>query len=461
MTEGNSVLPNATMLPSQQDVIVVSVNYRLGPLGFLTVRGFGDDGQGSGGMNGQHDQIVALQWVQIHIAAFGGDPGRVTIFGCSAGSLSICTLSASPLAAGLFQRAIMESGPCVGPWGPGTFEEGQAVAARVMASAGAHSLDELRALPPWALVWGQGQDQYDIDFPGYWVDGWVAPQHPSLQLRAGHWNPEAVLLGATSRDGVVGGTYVPAEDLPKNATTYLHVMARHFRPSNATGGVYGTVRLISGPVGTAAASAYPLSLFQAGGGAAGAYKAADGDYHVVCPTRELAGFVEQAGRPAYLYYFKHGPLMKRSCGGDESGATRGWANHGSEQAFVFGNGAQDKNCSFEAAEWNLAVKMQTFWASFAKTGAPGGGDSVAVAGLPHWPRYGASGASGARSAGGAGPAMRLETGDGLGVIESFGAGARESGEPVDCGFWQRVTGSYGLSRGSEGLAPGAPLVLYS
>merc|ERR1719326_180167 len=140
-------------------------------------------------MNGLNDQIVALQWIQQHIAAFGGDPRRITIFGCSAGGLSVCTLSVSPRAAGLFHRAIIESGPCLGPWGPGSFDEGTAVSARVMASAGASSLADLLNLPPWALQWGQGQDQYDIEFPGYWVDGWIAPEHPAIRIHAGLWHP--------------------------------------------------------------------------------------------------------------------------------------------------------------------------------------------------------------------------------------------------------------------------------
>ncbi|CAE6953801.1 unnamed protein product, partial [Symbiodinium sp. CCMP2456] len=93
--EGRGV-GNGSALAHRGDVVVVSVNYRLGPLGFLPVRPFGANG-GSGGMNGMHDQIVALRWVQTNIASFGGDPDQVTLFGCSAGSLSICVLSVSPL----------------------------------------------------------------------------------------------------------------------------------------------------------------------------------------------------------------------------------------------------------------------------------------------------------------------------------------------------------------------------
>ncbi|CAJ1436473.1 unnamed protein product [Effrenium voratum] len=125
MTLGDSGggVGNGTSL-SGQDVIVVSINYRLGPLGFLPLRPFGA-ATGTGGMNGLHDQIQALRWIQRYIGAFGGDAKRVTLFGCSAGSLSICTLAVSPLAKGLFHQAVLQSGPCLGPWGPGTVEEGE------------------------------------------------------------------------------------------------------------------------------------------------------------------------------------------------------------------------------------------------------------------------------------------------------------------------------------------------
>ncbi|CAJ1360451.1 unnamed protein product [Effrenium voratum] len=127
MTLGDSGggVGNGTSL-SGQDVIVVSINYRLGPLGFLPLRPFGA-ATGTGGMNGLHDQIQALRWIQRYIGAFGGDAKRVTLFGCSAGSLSICTLAVSPLAKGLFHQAVLQSGPCLGPWGPGTVEEGEEV----------------------------------------------------------------------------------------------------------------------------------------------------------------------------------------------------------------------------------------------------------------------------------------------------------------------------------------------
>ena len=90
--------------------LALHVQYRLGPLGFLRVQD--GVGPGTGNLNGVRDQITALEWTRDNVAAFGGDPQAVTLFGESAGSISICILTVSPLAAGLFHRAIMESGVC-------------------------------------------------------------------------------------------------------------------------------------------------------------------------------------------------------------------------------------------------------------------------------------------------------------------------------------------------------------
>lgn len=420
---------NGTVLASQQGVVVVSINYRLGPLGFLPLWGFG--GSGSGGMNGLNDQIVALRWLQANVEAFGGDPERVTLFGCSAGSLSICTLSASPVAAGLFNRVILESGPCLGPWGPGTFAEGQAVAARAMASMNASSLADLLALPPWAVLWGQGQDQYDIEFPGYWIDGWVAPEHPALRLRKGSWNPEGVLLGGNSRDGVVGTEYVAAADLPTSVSAYSLAMRKHWRPRNVTGGVFGANRLLAKSVGNEVAAAYSLGKFENGGGAAGAFKAADGDYNVVCPMREIARAVATLDRAVYLYYFTHGPLIQSGCGGRPDVGTSppvndGWANHGFEQNFVFGVSVTSDTCRFQPSEIILSEAIQSFWASFAAGGKPVAISSINVT---LWNDFGETG-----------EALRLALGSRLAPIQNFGS--VDNGESVDCDMWLNITNYY-------------------
>lgn len=102
-------------LAARNDVVVVNLNYRLGPLGFLASPLFAKYG-GNGGMNGINDQITALEWVQQHIASFGGDPTQVTVMGESSGGISVCLLNTAPRAKGLFSRAIIQSGPwCAAP----------------------------------------------------------------------------------------------------------------------------------------------------------------------------------------------------------------------------------------------------------------------------------------------------------------------------------------------------------
>merc|ERR1719359_1322942 len=126
---------NGSVLAREHGVIVVTVQYRLGALGFLVSDKF--KGPGNGGMNGIRDTVVALRWVQHHIESFGGDPNQVTLFGQSSGAYAACTISVAPEAKGLFQRLIMQSGPCFGGppnkgWGPRNATFGYQVAKQVM-----------------------------------------------------------------------------------------------------------------------------------------------------------------------------------------------------------------------------------------------------------------------------------------------------------------------------------------
>ena len=130
---------NMTNIPTMQSgankQILVGIEYRLGPLGFLSspeIAKLPESQGATGAMNGIRDAIVALQWVQKNIRAFGGDPDRVTIMGESSGGLAVCTLVVSPKAKGLFKRAIVSSGACAGPWGPGTTQEGYDMSTRIM-----------------------------------------------------------------------------------------------------------------------------------------------------------------------------------------------------------------------------------------------------------------------------------------------------------------------------------------
>ena len=175
---GSEAWFNASNLAAAEDVIVVTLNYRLGALGFMVLDGVPGT-LGNGGMNGVNDQIVALRWVQAHAAAFGGDPSRVTIFGESSGGTSVCLLSVAPAARGLFERSIQQSGPCVGPWAPSA-SLGRSITAQIKKSLNA-STEDLRRAPAEDVQW---PDTYMSDlkiapyFSAVFVDqGGGAPRH--------------------------------------------------------------------------------------------------------------------------------------------------------------------------------------------------------------------------------------------------------------------------------------------
>ncbi|MBX5436106.1 MAG: carboxylesterase/lipase family protein [Alicyclobacillaceae bacterium] len=176
------------------NVVVVTINYRLGPLGFLDVSEvFGDEYKGSGNL-GLLDQVQALRWVRENIAQFGGDPNRVTIFGESAGAGSVGTLLATPAASGLFHQAIMESGS--GATGVRTPEMAADITRRFLSALGLDSsqADALRSLPAEQLVAATAQLGPGLPF-GPVVDGQVLPKHPMQALADGVARHIPVLTG--------------------------------------------------------------------------------------------------------------------------------------------------------------------------------------------------------------------------------------------------------------------------
>ncbi|ADU50751.1 Carboxylesterase type B [Thermaerobacter marianensis DSM 12885] len=185
---------DGTALAREGDVVVVTLNYRLGALGFLYLEdAFGPEFTGSGNL-GILDQIAALRWVRENIAAFGGDPDRVTIFGESAGAGSVGVLLAAPAARGLFHRAILQSGS--GALGVRTAASAARVAARVLQHAGVEPGDReaLRSLP--ARAWANAVAALGPGLPlGPVVDGTVLPEHPMAALARGAARDVAVLVG--------------------------------------------------------------------------------------------------------------------------------------------------------------------------------------------------------------------------------------------------------------------------
>lgn len=203
MGSGMYSLYDGSRLAAEQEVVVVSVNYRLGPLGFFALPELAaEDPDNSTGNYGLMDQIRALEWVHDNIEGFGGDPDNVTIFGQSAGGMSVCSLLASPPAAGLFHRAVPMSGGCFARAKiDKAFEEAREFASG-LGCEGPGMLECLRGLPSDKIVPGGGLIKYLRSTGGSvgtspLVDGYVLPGQPADLIRDGRYNRVPVMVGGT------------------------------------------------------------------------------------------------------------------------------------------------------------------------------------------------------------------------------------------------------------------------
>lgn len=212
---GSSSQPlyNGAVLASEGDAVVVTVNYRLGPFGFLDLSGF--NGQpGAKGLRfdtnlGLRDVLFALQWVRDNIAAFGGDPKRVTLFGESAGGGIVTTLLASPAAEGLFSAAIAQSSPATSVY---DIERSRAVASQVLdrLGIGHDEIGRLAGAPVPALL-AAAKDVFDVvpsQSPGLLafapvVDGDVVPDYPVASAREGRTHPVPLIIGTNEHEATV------------------------------------------------------------------------------------------------------------------------------------------------------------------------------------------------------------------------------------------------------------------
>lgn len=372
---------NGTRMVAKQGVVYVSINYRLGPLGFMSLSPEATGGHGTGGMNGVLDQITALRWVQANIAAFGGDPKRVTIMGQSAGGTSVCNLLASPLTEGLFSQAIEMSGPCIGPWGPGSTEEGKALTNQVMMAKNASTLAELRALPAGDLTW-PAVKYVDIKFVGHYVDGYVLPNRTEDLFASngprGARGVRSVLVGATSMDGMFA--FFPA-------SLTVPSLNDSVRFSAAMLGRWGA------KLGPSVIERYPFGSE----GSARAFVQADADATVVCPQRELARTLrDRFGAKVFLYNFQHGdePAVFTKHGGAGGNSSKHWASHGADVAPAFGNppppawyALNRTFVNWTDVQWALSDAISGVFGQFARTGAPSAPKGIEDGPLPipAWP----------------------------------------------------------------------------
>jgi para-nitrobenzyl esterase len=352
---------------SRRGVIVVGMNYRLGALGFLAHPALNAESEkGVSGNYGLLDQIEALRWVQKNIAAFGGDPERVTVFGESAGGNSVYSLVLTPLAKGLFQRAIPESGGTLNfaqlkksAYGRQSAEEqGVEFVKKCGVKEGPGQLAAMRALPVEVLLNSvPGLDSSRmINFRNAGmrlapiVDGYVIPDDPMTMFQQGTVNAVPMIVGANGNEGSM---FTMVSKLPTTAKAFNAIVDRDFGTKFAA-----TFKDLYPP---AQAKKSLTDLM--------------GDFSFVDSSRFVARNYEHAHAPAYLYNFSHiasGPLGKML-----------GAHHGAEIAFVFDNlhlgGKQPP-----PADEKIRDAMINYWIQFAATGNPN------RAGLPEWPAYNAT-----------------------------------------------------------------------
>ncbi|MCB2065998.1 MAG: carboxylesterase family protein [Erythrobacter sp.] len=347
---GSAPFSQGDML-ARQGVVVVTFNYRVGALGFfahpeLTAR------DGASGNQALGDTLAALQWVQDNIAAFGGDPARVTIFGESAGSAMNAALVGAPPARGLFARAIAESGTFqglnIGQMVPRERAE-QQTATQLTEHFGTTSLADLRALPAsdiFAQVRGQGMI----------VDGRIIPEDLAITFAEGRQLPVDVLVGSNEDEGSFTAAFGPP------ATLASWQQGEQFR----WGGQVEAGR-----------AAYPVT---SDADAARVSTQPFGD-NMTWLMRQYATQQSAVSPNAYHYWFRHDPPY------DADRANLG-AAHTSEIPYVFdnlcaprtfpGGSSVDQMCG-NPREEAFADQVARYWVNFATSGNPNGG------GLPHWP----------------------------------------------------------------------------
>lgn len=334
---------------ARKGAVIVTMNYRLGPFGFFAHPALtASSPHGASGNYGLSDMLASLRWVKSNIAAFGGDPNNVTVFGQSAGAMAIASLVASPLSKDLFQRAISQSGAWMGlgmAAGMRTRAQAEETGAQAAADAGVTTAAELRALSADDVA-------AKLRSAGMIVDGWVLPEDPSATFASGKQNAVDVLVGSNAEEGAFLNPSVTPEQFEAQARGRWGELAERY------------LALYPHATDAQAASSTSESFSD------GAF------WHM----RLYADYQARLGNDAWLFYFTQNPPAS-------AGQTPFPATHATELPYVFDNLGElplfpDRSipelAALSAPDLKVADQMSRYWVNFARTGNPNG------AGLPEW-----------------------------------------------------------------------------
>jgi len=336
---------------AQKGIVTVTITYRLGIFGFFSHPELtAESPNHASGDYGLMDQHAALVWVQKNIAAFGGDPDKVTIAGESAGSESVAAQVASPLSKGLFRGAIAESGSVEGYSDPAPLAKAEQVGVKFAQSIGAASLADLRKIPADSLLKLSNSTHFPFN-----VDGYFFPQSPTAIMQAGN-QMHVALLGGWNSAEVDYHSF-----LGKDSTTvdnYKKALQKTY-----------------GDHADAVFAAYPAS------NDAGVKQVATdlaSDRFIVFSTWKFFDLQTQTGdRPVYRYFFaRKRPAYANGQANDKQMG----AAHASEIEFALGNLSTNKVYAWSADDYKVSDTMENYFANFIKTGNPNG------KGLPKWPK---------------------------------------------------------------------------
>ena len=355
---------------ARQGVLVVTVNYRLGPWGFLAHPALAEESEhNSTGNYGLMDKIAALKWVQKNIQGFGGNPDNVTLFGQSAGSSSVCALMASPLASGLFDKAIGQSAACLvkEKRDANGQQRGARLAQLALGELGAQDSEsqvtakQLRSIDNQSLLsamenspWSEGSRIV--------VDGWVLPEAPVDVFNANQQAKVPLLVGSLANEG--------HELLPLNNALTESELDQYLNKTFAE-----TAPKLKALYAEDLAISPGMAL-----------REILTDAFMAMSMRGWAQYNHNADQPTYLYYMDYVPPAYQIYLFDDpnlnlpGGPRSTGAYHSGDLAYVFNNVGKTGDFWLEE-DFAMARAMSGYWTNFAKTGNPNG------ANLPNWARY--------------------------------------------------------------------------